>query len=372
MKYLDDSKTIVIKIGSALVAKAHAGQVNHYWMAGLAKDVVALRAEGKKVCLVCSGAVALGRKSMGLHQRGLKQEEKRAASACGQMILMRAWQEVFNEDDITVAQILLTIDDSESRQRYLNARTTLNTLLERGIVPIINENDTVASTELKVGDNDRLGARVAQMIDADMLILLSDIDGLYTADPTKDAQARFISEVNELSAEIYSYAAPAATNVGTGGMITKLEAAAIAMASGCHTVITKGNAHKPISALLKEAAPYTIFKAQKTPMSARKEWIAGALSPHGSLIVDAGAVQALQSGRSLLPVGVTSVLGNFQRGDAVTIFAATATQPIAKGLVAYNSDELHKIMGKHSTNIADILGYDRGDAMIHRDDLVML
>ncbi len=371
MKYIEESNTIVIKIGSALVAKAQTGRVNHYWMAGLAKDIVSLRAQGKKVCLVCSGAVTLGRKTMGLHHRALKQEEKRAASACGQMIIMRAWQEVFNEDEIAVAQILLTLDDSESRQRYLNARTTLNTLLERGIIPIINENDTVASTELKVGDNDRLGARVAQMIDADMLILLSDINGLYTADPSKNAAARFISEVEELTEEIYSYAAPAATDVGTGGMITKVEAAAIAMASGCHTVITKGETHKPISAL-RTGSRYTIFKAQTSPISARKEWIAGALSPNGSLLVDAGAVKALQSGRSLLPVGVVSVKGDFQRGDAVNICDASSAQPIGKGLVAYNSDELDKIIGKQSSNISHTLGYDRGDAIIHRDDLVML
>ena len=263
------------------------------------------------------------------------------------------------------------MDDSDSRRRYLNARGTLSTLLSHGVIPIINENDTVATRELRVGDNDRLAARAAQMVGADALVLLSDIDGLYTADPSKDASAAFIPVVNDIDATIRSYAAPPMSSVGTGGMVTKLEAAVIATASGCYTIIARGTIHKPLSALL-EGGRHTVFVAHTTPLGARKEWIAGALSPCGILTIDEGAMLALHSGKSLLPVGVVSLSGNFQRGDAVLIEAAGQGAPIAKGLVCYNSDELAQITRKHSNQITAILGYDRGDVAVHRDDMVML
>jgi glutamate 5-kinase len=371
MEALHHSQRIVVKVGSSLIAKPDTGRPNLYWMAGLAKDITALRAKGKEVCIVSSGAVTLGRAVLGLAQGTLAQPEKQAAAACGQMVLMQAWKEVFAEDDTHVAQILLTLDDSDSRRRYLNARGTLNTLLARGIIPIINENDTVATRELRVGDNDRLAARASQMIGADMLILLSDIDGLYTADPSKDASATFIPVVQEINATIRSYAAPPTTAVGTGGMITKVEAAVIATSSGCHTVIARGSAHRPLSAL-QHGGTHTVFIAHTTPMGARKEWIAGSLSPSGVLSVDRGAEDALHSGKSLLPVGVVEVSGSFQRGDAVLIQAKDSGKALAKGLVCYNSEELMQIAGKHSQHIPSILGYDRGDVAVHRDDMVML
>jgi glutamate 5-kinase len=371
MEALHYSQRVIIKVGSALIAKPDTGRANLYWMAGLAKDIAALRASGKEVCIVSSGAVTLGRDMLGMPKGLLAQDEKQAAAACGQMIMMHAWQEVFAEDEIRVAQVLLTLDDSDSRRRYLNARNTLNTLLRHGVIPIINENDTVATRGLRVGDNDRLAARVAQMIGADVLILLSDIDGLYTADPSKDALAAFVPVVTDINDVIRSYAAPPTTAVGTGGMITKVEAAVIATASGCHTIIGRGNVHQPIAALLS-GAQHTAFMAHKTPISARKEWIAGALSPSGVLHIDDGAVGALQSGKSLLPVGIASVAGEFQRGDAVLVQPKAGGAALAKGLVCYSSEELKHITGKQSTQINAILGYDRGDVVIHRDDMVML
>ena len=371
MKALTQSQRIVIKVGSSLIARPEAGRANLYWMAGLAKDIVALRALGKEVCIVSSGAVALGRDVLGLPKGVLAQPEKQAAAACGQMVMMRAWQEVFAEDEVRVAQVLLTLDDSDSRRRYLNARGTLSTLLSHGVIPVINENDTVATRELRVGDNDRLAARTAQMVGADALILLSDIDGLYTADPSRDPLATFIPVVNDIDDTIRSYAAPPVTSVGTGGMITKLEAARIATASGCHTIVSRGTIHKPLAALM-EGGKHTVFVAHTTPLSARKEWITGALSPSGMLIIDEGAVRALRSGKSLLPVGVVAVSGNFQRGDAVLIASHAAGTALAKGLVCYNSDELSQITGKHSQQINSTLGYDRGDVAVHRDDMVLL
>ncbi len=370
MKSLIESRRIVVKVGSALIARPEAGRANLYWMAGLAKDIVGLRALGKEVCIVSSGAVALGRDILGLPKGTLSQPEKQAAAACGQMVMMRAWAEVFAEDEVRVAQVLLTLDDSDSRRRYLNARGTLNTLLSHGVIPVINENDTVATRELRVGDNDRLAARTAQMVGADALILLSDIDGLYTSDPSKDPSATFIPVVNEIDGTVRSYAAPPVSSVGTGGMVTKLEAAVIATASGCHTIVSRGTIHKPLGALL-EGGRHTVFIAHTTPLGARKEWIAGALSPSGLLRIDEGAVQALKSGKSLLPVGVISIGGSFQRGDAVLIESREGAS-LAKGLVCYNSEELTQIAGKHSGQITATLGYDRGDVAVHRDDMVML
>jgi glutamate 5-kinase len=370
MDAIKTSHRIIIKVGSSLLTKQDSGKVNHYWLAGLAKDIVELRNQGKEVCVLSSGAVALGRGLLKM-PKPLAQSDKQAAAACGQMVLMREWQKVFVEDNIRVAQVLLTIDDSESRRRYLNARGTLNALLGHGIVPIINENDTVATTGIRVGDNDRLAARVAQMIGADTLILLTDIDGLYTADPSKNPDAEFIAEVKDITDKIRSYAAPPSTGVGTGGMITKVEAAQIATASGCHTVLARGNIHNPLTALM-EGRKHTVFLAQTSPMSARKEWIAGALSPSGVLLVDEGAHKALHHGNSLLPVGVVEVKGEFHRGEAVLVQSKKKGTQIAKGLVCYNSEELRQIMGLQSHMISHQLGYERGDVVVHRDDLVMI
>jgi glutamate 5-kinase len=371
MEALKQSNTVVIKVGSALIAKPDTGRANLYWLAGLARDIAELRRQGKQVCIVSSGAVTLGRALLGMPRGVLAQEEKQAAAACGQMVMMQAWRDVFSEDEIRVAQVLLTIDDSESRRRYLNARNTLHTLLHHGIIPIINENDTVATSELRVGDNDRLAARAAQMVGADMLFLLSDIDGLYSADPTKYPQAVFIPEVREVTDVVRSYAAPPTTMVGTGGMITKVEAAVIATSSGCHTVIARGTTHRPVTALM-EGARHTIFLAHTTPMGARKEWIAGALAPSGILTIDDGAVAALHGGKSLLPVGIVAVSGQFQRGDAVLVQPKAGGGAIAKGLACYTSAELRQIMGKQSQQIPSVLGYDRGNVVIHRDDMVMV
>ncbi len=370
-KALADSHRIIIKVGSALIAHADTARVNYYWLAGLAKDIVDLQKQGKEVCVVSSGGVTLGYRSLGLQRDRLSHVEKQAAAACGQMIMMEAWQEVFNEDEVRVAQVLLTLDDSEIRKRYLNARNTLNTLIDNDIIPIINENDTVATTQLRVGDNDRLAARVAQMIGADMLILLSDIDGFYTADPSKDSDAQFIPVINNITDEIRASAAPPSTVVGTGGMVTKVDAATIATNSGCHTMIGLGKTHRPVSALL-EGARNTLFTAQTTPVSARKEWIAGVLSPCGVLFIDDGAISALQRGNSLLPVGVVDVSGHFQRGDAVLIKRQGSDVAVAKGLVCYNSEEMERIIGQQSHQILQTLGYERGDAAVHRDDMVFM
>ncbi len=371
MNLIINARRIVIKLGSALLAKPESGQVNRDWLVALAKDIVALRKDGRQVCVVSSGAVVLGRDILGMERASMGQAEKQAAAACGQMVLMRAWEEVLNMHDIQVAQILLTLDDSESRRRYLNARNTLNTLFHHAVIPIVNENDTVATSEMRVGDNDRLAARVAQMIEADVLLLLSDVDGLYKANPVQYPEAEFIAEVEEIDDKIRSYAAPSATPTGTGGMVTKVDAAAIATASGCYTVVARGDIERPVKALL-EGGAHTVFRAKKTPMSARKEWIAGALSPVGTLYADDGAVQALEQGNSLLPVGVVRVSGEFHRGDAVVVKTKGSDMAFAKGLVCYNSDELRRIIGLHSADIIGQLGYERGDVVIHRDDMVML
>jgi glutamate 5-kinase len=370
MDSLHSAQRIIIKIGSSLMVN-EAGRMNRYWLSGLIKDIAELRASGKEICVVSSGAVALGRAELGLPHGTLTQPLKQAAAACGQIMLMRLWQEVCAEDNITVAQILLTIDDSESRRRFLNARTTLSTLLECGALPIINENDTVATGELRVGDNDRLSARVAQMVGADLLILFSDVEGIYTANPTTHPDATFIPVIDHITDTLRGYAAPPTSSVGTGGMITKVEAAQIAIASGCHTVIALGKTHRPINALL-HGARHSLFVAHTTPMSARKEWIAGSLSPSGSITIDAGAARALQAGGSLLPVGITAVSGRFNRADAVALYTAGTEKPLAKGLVAYDSEELQKIIGTRSHLIVEKLGYERGDNVIHRDNLVMM
>ena len=369
MTSLDSAKRIVIKIGSSLLADAKSGALKHEWLAGLARDVAALKARGAAVMIVSSGAISVGRRSLGLGGGTLRLEESQAAAACGQIRLGHAYEEALARHNIRVAQILLTHEDTKSRRRYLNARSTVNTLLELGAVPVINENDTVATAEIRFGDNDRLAARVAVMMSADLLVLLSDIDGLYTADPRLDERATNITEVRAITPEIEAMAGRARSNDSSGGMITKLEAARTVMAAGCNMVIARGTQPEPMSGL-RAGARCTWFLSSATPKAARKRWIATGLTPQGALIIDEGARAALARGKSLLPAGLTGVDGTFDRGDAVEVRDA-AGQQLARGLVAYSAADARRIMGHKTDEIERILGYRGRDELIHRDDLVV-
>jgi glutamate 5-kinase len=366
---LANARRVVIKIGSALFIDQQTGATNRQWLEGVCADVADMRRAGKDVVIVSSGAVALGRRELNIQGR-LQLEEKQAAAAAGQIVLAHAYQEILRGHGITTAQVLLTLDDSERRERYLNASKTLLTLLGYGAVPVINENDTVATQELRYGDNDRLSARVAQMVSAECLVVLSDVDGLYTADPRRDANARYVEEVTELTREVLDMAGGTGSSHGSGGMRTKLEAARIAVGAGCRVCIATGRVARPISALL-QGGKATWFLPSATPGAARKQWIAGTLKPKGTLRVDAGAERALAAGRSLLPAGVTAVEGPFGRGDAVSVCGADGRE-IARGLTAYPADEAAQIAGRRSGDIHEILGYSGRDEIIHRDDLVLL
>ena len=366
---LANAKRLIVKIGSALLVDEESGGIRRKWLDALGDDVAALRERGTEVILVSSGAIAVGRRHLGLETGTLRLEEKQAAAATGQIRLAHAYQETLARHHITVAQILLTLDDTEERRRHLNARSTLNTLLRMGAVPVINENDTVATAEIRFGDNDRLAARVAAMISADTLVLLSDIDGLYTADPRKDKGATHIAEITEMTADIEAMAGEAPTGYSSGGMVTKLAAARIAMSAGCRMAIADGRRMNPLQAIL-DGGTCSWFLPASEPKTARKRWIAGALKPSGTLVVDAGALAALKSGRSLLPAGIIKVEGRFERGDAVIVTDASGTE-VARGLVAYSARDARHIMGHKSREIADLLGYRGRDEMIHRDDLVL-
>ena len=369
-----DARRLVIKIGSALLVDSATGKIRRTWLDALADDVAAARKRGTEVVVVTSGAVAAGREHLGLIGRALKLEEKQAAAATGQIRLAHAYQETLARHDVTVAQVLLTLEDTEERRRHLNARATIDTLLKLGAVPVINENDTVATSEIRFGDNDRLAARVAQMISADTLVLLSDIDGLYTADPRKDPDATHIPVVTELTPAIEGMAGEPPPGYSSGGMVTKIAAARVAMSAGCRMVIAKGQRMNPLAALEKPesagGAPCTWFLAASEPSSARKAWIAGHLNASGVLVVDDGAVRALKQGASLLPAGVTEVEGQFERGDVVIVRDAQGRE-LARGLTAYGSDEARAIRRRKSQEIETILGYHGRDEMIHRDDLVV-
>ncbi|HJR23371.1 MAG TPA: glutamate 5-kinase [Dongiaceae bacterium] len=366
---LASAKRLIVKIGSALLVEEESGGIRRKWLDALADDVAALRARGTDVILVSSGAIAVGRRHLGLATGTLRLEEKQAAAATGQIRLAHAYQETLARHHITVAQILLTLGDTEERRRHLNARSTLNQLLKMGAVPVINENDTVATAEIRFGDNDRLAARVAAMISADTLVLLSDIDGLYTADPRKDRHATHIAEITEMTADIESMAGEAPTGYSSGGMVTKLAAARIAMSAGCRMAIADGRRMNPLQAIL-DGGTCSWFLPASEPKTARKRWIAGSLKPSGTLVVDAGALAALKSGRSLLPAGIVKVEGRFERGDAVVVADADGNE-VARGLVAYSARDARHIMGHKSREIADLLGYRGRDEMIHRDDLVL-
>ncbi|MGE5476476.1 MAG: glutamate 5-kinase [Bacteroidales bacterium] len=363
-----DARRLIVKIGSSLLVDDSSGQIRREWLESLCDDVARARARGQEVVLVSSGAVAVGRRHLGL-TAPLKLEEKQAAAATGQIQLAHAYQEALARHGITCAQVLLTLYDSEDRRRYLNARQTLETLLRLGAVPVINENDTVATTEIRFGDNDRLAARVAQMISADALVLFSDIDGLYTADPRRDPNATYLPEVHEITPEIEAMAGDPGTGYGSGGMVTKLVAARICLSAGCRMAICKGEPLHPLTAL-ENGARATWFVPDGSPRTARKQWIYGSMKPVGGLIVDAGAARALAKGGSLLPAGVTAVEGDFERGDCVLVRGADG-RVLGRGLIAYGSDDARRIQGRQSADIAVLLGDTRGDEMIHRDDLVM-
>jgi glutamate 5-kinase len=360
---------IVVKIGSALVVDQAEGAPRVAWLDSMAADIEALRARGTDVIVVSSGAIALARRTLGLTQRRLRLEEKQAAAAVGQIRLAQAWSEALSGRDLTAAQLLLTLEDTEDRRRYLNARETLDTLLGLRCVPVINENDTVATAEIRFGDNDRLAARVAEMVKADQLILLSDIDGLYTADPRRDPEAAHIPVVESLTPEIEAMGGEPPPGYSSGGMRTKLVAARIATQAGCAMAIAIGNVERPLQSL-ERGARCTWFLPAPEGRSSRKRWIAGSLSPQGLLTVDAGAARALAAGRSLLPAGVRSVDGVFERGDPVTI-AGPGGIVLGHGLSAYASSDAERIAGHRSDQIEAILGWRGRDEMVHRDDLVL-
>lgn len=365
---LSNAQRVVVKIGSALLTEKETGKLNRAWLHAFVEDVAKMRARGQEMLIVSSGAIALGRRALGLPSGKLKLEESQAAAAVGQISLAHAFQEILSAYGRNCAQILLTLDDTEERRRYLNARSTLNTLLRLGAVPVINENDTVATSEIRYGDNDRLAARVASMISADCLVLLSDVDGLYTAPPSEPG-ATHLPEVSEITPEIMSMAGDAASEMSRGGMKTKLAAARIATEGGCHMAIGNGRVAHPLQAL-ENGARCTWFTAQSTPVAARKRWISGGLKTMGTITVDQGAVNALRQGRSLLPAGVTAVDGSFERGDAVTVKSAEGDE-IARGLSAYSSEDAARIKGHNSSEIEELLGFAGRAEMIHRDDLVL-
>ncbi|MFN3944739.1 MAG: glutamate 5-kinase [Allosphingosinicella sp.] len=366
---LAGARRITVKVGSSLLI-APEGGVRTDWLDGLAADIAELRAGGRQLVAVSSGAVALGRDRLGL-RRSPRLDWKQAAAAAGQALLMEAWQRAMAPHGIATAQLLLTFDDTERRRRWLNARATLDVLLGQGALPVINENDSVATDELRYGDNDRLSARVAQMIRGDLLVLLSDVDGLYTADPARDPEAAHIPLVEAIGPEVEAAAGgTGAAGVGSGGMRTKIDAARIAQGAGCATLIASGREERPLRRILAGARA-TLVAAQASPARAYKQWIAGTLKPAGLLVVDAGAARALDEGRSLLPAGVREVRGRFERGSCVSV-ADEEGRELARGICAYDSDEARIIAGAASGRIEALLGWCGPDALIHRDDLAML
>ncbi|TYO91676.1 glutamate 5-kinase [Oceanicella actignis] len=362
------ARRLTVKIGSALLVDGARGELRRDWLAGVAQDLAEARARGTEVLVVSSGSIALGRRVLGLAPGPLPLERAQAAAAVGQIRLAQAWHEALAAQGMTAAQVLLTLEDTRDRRRYLNGRETLAALLSLGATPVVNENDTVATDEIRFGDNDRLAARVALMAGADALVLLSDVDGLYTANPRQDPTARRIDLVERITPQIEAMAAGAGTEAGTGGMRTKLLAAKTATRGGCAMAIARGDVARPLKALI-DGAPCTWFAPENTPLAARKQWIAG-MKPLGRVHVDAGAAAALAAGRSLLPAGVTLVEGAFERGDPVSIHGPDGAA-LGAALCAYSADEARIIAGRRSAEIARLLGYPGRSVLAHRDDLVM-
>ena len=366
---LGDFRRIVVKIGSSLLVDAKGGRLNEKWLASLAADIAGLHAGKRDILVVSSGAIALGRAVLKLAAGELALEDSQGAAAVGQIALARTWTEALSRHGITAGQVLVTLGDTEERRRYLNARSTIDRLLHWRAVPVINENDTVATNEIRYGDNDRLAARVATMVSADLLVLLSDVDGLYDAPPGTGATARHVPRVERITPEIEAMAGAAGSGLSRGGMQTKIEAGKIATAAGTHMVIASGHLDHPLRAI-EDGGRCTWFLTAGNPVTARKKWIAGSLEPKGTLTIDAGAVAALRRGNSLLPVGVVRVEGGFARGDAVIIRGPDGVE-IGRGLCAYDAEDAQKIRGRSSSEIDAILGFSGRAEMVHRDDLVV-
>ncbi|HEX5281566.1 MAG TPA: glutamate 5-kinase [Micropepsaceae bacterium] len=366
--YMAGARRIVVKVGSSLIVDSAAAQVKREWLASLAADVAEFKRAKKDVVIVSSGAIALGRRALGLRNGALRLEDSQAAAAAGQVRLAQSYVDAFHAHEIAVAQILLTLEDTEDRRRYLNARDTISRLLSLGAVPVINENDTIATAEIRYGDNDRLGARVASMLQADLLILLSDIDGLYTANPQRNPDARHIAEVRAITPEIEAMAEGPVSGTSKGGMESKLVAAKIATASGAAVIIVNGHMLHPLASAA--TGKKTVFLPHLSPAQAKKRWIAGSLSALGMVVIDAGAERALRSGKSLLPAGVISVSGHFERGDAVVVKSRDGRE-IARGLVAYGHEDAKRLAGRRTVEIESLLGYRGRDELIHRDELAL-
>jgi glutamate 5-kinase len=363
------AKRLVVKIGSSLLVDGATGTLKEAWLGSLSDDVASLKRVGKEVIVVSSGAIALGRNALGLPRGPLKLADSQAAAAVGQIDLAHAYEDAFRARGLVAAQVLLTLGDTEERRRYLNARNTITTLLKLGAVPVVNENDTVATSEIRYGDNDRLAARVASMMSADCLVLLSDVDGLYTAPPGSRADTRRLDEVRDITPEIEAMAGDVGSELSRGGMVTKIEAAKVAVSGGTNMVIASGKVLSPLKALA-EGGGCTWFLAHADPVAARKRWIAGTLEPRGCITVDKGAAEALARGKSLLPAGVTKVEGIFEKGDAVLVRNGEGAE-LGRGLAAYDHADARRIIGRKSGELEEILGYRGHPELIHRDDLVL-
>jgi len=365
---LSEYRRLVVKVGSSLLVD-ESGRLNRNWLETLADDIAHLQEDGHEILIVSSGAIAIGSGVLGINKKRARLEDLQAAAAAGQVQLVHAYQEALGKHGISAAQILLTPDDTENRRRFLNARGTLGRLLDRSVIPIANENDTVATEEIRYGDNDRLAARVAQLVMADALILLSDVDGFYTADPGSNPDAEHIPEVRNISREMLAMAGETRSDIGSGGMATKVQAARIATHAGCSTIIASGVIGHPLRALSSDAR-CTVFRAEGTPATARKQWLAGVLEVRGEIRIDQGAAKALQNGNSLLPVGVIEITGNFKRGDVVTVVSPDGTE-LGRGLTEYSDSDALRLRGCQSEQIEERLGYRGRSVMIHRDEMVL-
>jgi len=364
--YIEKSKKIVIKIGSSILID-EKGKPKKLWLKELVSDIKLLIKQKKQIVIVSSGAIALGCEYLGIKKNGLKVDKSQAVASIGQIELMDCYKKTFDKSKIKISQILLTLDDTEQRRRSINARRTIDNLLVMGIVPIVNENDTTATTEIKYGDNDRLAARVSQIISADCLILLSDVDGLYTDNPKKNKETKLIKTVKEIDENIKRYATRTENPYGSGGMKTKIEAAKICQLSGCYMVIANGNHKNPIKKIL-ESKKCTWFLPRISKLDARKQWIIGSVAPKGEVIIDQGAVKALNNGKSLLPAGIKKINGSFEKGDHILVKDQNDNE-CARGLTSFSSIEIEKIKGSHSSKIKNILGYSSREEVIHKDDL---